>query len=366
MPIYKIFGAEPDIEIPEDCFIKDDELGKMEATMPGCEHGWFNSVYQEAKLHYRKWLPPNSAKPKGIVVFMHGIAVSCSKFAGNGAGNNRKLSMSLQAQVLVEQHGYALYAFEQYGHGFSEGTRFLIPETWENNLKDYVNFCNLVADKHGKDIPLFLEGESYGGCLTIHAAKQFQNDPSSGPSNFDSIILVAPAIEGDQPPVPVLLILRYVLAPLFPKWIPFFMPNPISPDRIWRDEEVRKIQCSPRYIEVNLEGGGSPFRLGTALNLAVATEEVRNNAIPGFKVPFCILHGTADYGVLIQGSEFMMDKADTPMDEKELHRIEGAYHDLLGDPLAEECMEHIWKRILKRTKAYHENKSQKYKGCREM
>jgi alpha-beta hydrolase superfamily lysophospholipase len=362
MPIYKIFGAEPDIQIPRDCFIKDDELEKMEATMPGCEHGWFNSVFQGAKLHYRKWLPPNSAKPKGIVVFMHGISASCSKIAGNvrDKGNSRKFNMSFQVQVLVEKEGYALYAFEQYGHGFSEGTRFLIPETWENNLKDYINFCNLVADKHDKDIPLFLEGESYGGCLTIHAAKQFQKDPSSGPSNFDSIILVAPAIEGALPETPVLLILRFVLAPLFPDWTPFFMPNPISPDRISRDKKVSKIWSSARCIEMGLEGGGSPFRLGTALNLVVAMEEIRNNAIPGFKVPFCILHGTADYGVLIQGSEFMMDKADTPMDDKESHRIEGAYHDLLGDPLAEKCMEHTWKWILKRTKAYHhQNRRQK-------
>jgi acylglycerol lipase len=361
MPKYQIFGAEPDIEIPKDCFIKDDELEKMEASMPGCEHGWFNSVYQDAKLHYRKWLPKNSSKPKGIVVQMHGISASCGRglvLGGgkDGNGNHRKLNTSLEAQVLVEQEGYALYAFEQYGHGFSEGTRFLIPQTWQNNLQDYVQFCNLVSDEHDKDIPFYLQGESYGGCLTIHAAKQFQNDPSSGPSNFDSILLVAPAIQGDLPPTPVYQILRYGLAPLFPEWTPFFMPNPISPDRIWRDEEVRKIRSSARSIEMALEGGGNPFRLGTALNLVLALEEVRSSAIPGLKVPFLILHGTCDYGVMIQGSEFMMDKADTPMEDKELHRIEGAYHDLFGDPLAEECMEHTRKWILKRTKAYHQNK----------
>ena len=361
MPKYKIFGAEPDIQIPQDCFIKDDELEAMEATMPGCEHGWFNSVYQGANLHYRKWLPPVGAKPKGIVVNMHGITASCGRgfIADDSNGKFRKLNMSLQAQVLVEQQGYALYAFEQYGHGFSEGNRFLIPQTWKNNLQDYVNFCNLVTDQHDKDIPLFLQGESYGGCLTIHAAKQFQNDPSSGPSNFDSIVLVAPAIEGDLPPTPVYQLLRYGLAPLFPEWIPFFMPNPVSSDRIWRDEEVRKIRSSPRCKERGLEGCGSPFRLGTALNVLVAMEEVRNHAIPGFQVPFCILHGTLDEAVVIRGSEFMMDKAETPMNDKELHRIEGAYHDLFGDPLAEECMAHSWQWILKRTKAYHQNKSQK-------
>jgi alpha-beta hydrolase superfamily lysophospholipase len=371
MPKYKIFGAEPDIEIPKDCFIKDDELEAMEATMPGCEHGWFHSVYQGAKLHYRKWLPSNASKPKGIVVHMHGISASCGRglivmgdanananhdHDGNhdNHANHRKINTALEVQVLVEEHGYALYAFEQYGHGYSEGTRFLIPQTWQNNLQDYVNFCNLVADEHDKDIPFFLQGESYGGSLTIHAAKQFQEDPASGPSNFDSILLVAPAIEGDLPPTPVYQILRYGLAPMFPTWTPFFMPNPISPDRIWRDEEVRKLRSSPRSVAMGLEGGGRPFRLGTALNLVLALEEVRNRAIPGLKVPFCILHGTADYGVMIQGSEFMMDKAETPMEDKEFHRIDGAYHDLFADPLAEECMEHTLNWVLKRTKAFHQ------------
>jgi pimeloyl-ACP methyl ester carboxylesterase len=119
----------------------------------------------------------------------------------------------------------------------------------------------MVADRHAKDIPFFLSGESYGGTLTIHVAKHFQDHPADGPSNFDSFLLVAPAVVADMPPFPVYQILRYILAPRYPNWVPFFMPNPISPDRIWRDDAVRKARTEHRYKEMMIDAGGLPLKL---------------------------------------------------------------------------------------------------------
>ena len=64
-------------------------------------------------------------------------------------------------------------------------------------------------------------------------------------------------------------------------------------------------------------------------------EAVRDKAIPGLDVPFCIVHGTEDHGVPIEGSEYLMEKSTTPDDGREFHRLDGAYHDLFGDPAAE-------------------------------
>jgi alpha-beta hydrolase superfamily lysophospholipase len=340
----KIFGVERKVEIDPKVFPTEEEMSKVENTMPGCEHGWFDSVYEGAKLHYRRFVPP---KPKAVVIFAHGISTHSGK--SFVLKNGRKLNMALQAAELLK-NDMALYAFDMYGHGFSEGTRFWIPETWENNKRDYVNFCNQVASQH-PGVPLFLMGESYGCTLTIHVAKQFQEDPASGPAGFDSIMLVAPAIIGDLPPYPIYFILRYLLAPRYPKWVPFFMPNPISPERIWRDDEVLAIRTAPRYLEQGVDGSGLPFRLGTALNLVVALEEARNTAIPGFTVPYLILHGTEDHGVPIAGSEFMWEKAATPEADRSFLRKEGAYHDLLADFVAEECMQDMIDWIQKRIAA---------------
>jgi acylglycerol lipase len=247
--------------------------------------------------------------------------------------------------------GMAVYARDMYGHGLSEGTRFYIPSL-QDSVADVVTFVKLVADKNSNDIPVFLAGESIGGCLTILVAKHFQDHPDEAPANIDSCLPICPAIEGDLPPFPVYQILRYVLAPLYPKWRPFFMPNPISPERIWRDEGARRAYTTPREQEMQLGGCGRTFRLGTAVAMVLALEEVKKNAIPGFATPFCIVHGDEDEGVPIAGSQYMYENVDTPDAEKEFHAIPGAYHGLLADPKAEEAIAHLSKFVDARVKAF--------------
>ena len=108
------------------------------------------------------------------------------------------------------------------------------------------------------------------------------------------------------------------------------MPNPISADRIWKDPEVLKMRSDPRLKEMKIGGSGLPYKLGTAVALLVGMEEVQTKAIPGFKVPYFLAHGTEDYGVKIEGSEFLWRTADTPPEDRVFHHIEGAYHDLFS------------------------------------
>jgi len=138
----------------------------------------------------------------------------------------------------------------------------------------------------------------------------------------------------------VVFILRYLLRPLRPKWTPFFMPNPVSPDRIWRDPEALAIREDVRYKEILIDGSGKPFSLGTGTNLLGATEAIRK-LIPGLSVPFCVCHGTKDEAVKIEGTDYLMDSAATPKADRACLRVDGAYHDLLGDPSAEEVMKFI-------------------------
>jgi alpha-beta hydrolase superfamily lysophospholipase len=247
--------------------------------------------------------------------------------------------------------GLAVYARDMYGHGFSEGTRFYIPD-WKECRDDAINFVKLVADQNPKDVPLFLSGESIGGCFTILMSKYFQDHPEDAPSNFDSCLLICPAVEGDVPPFPVYQILRYMLAPVRPKWRTFFMPNTISPERIWIDQKVCEEYTKARSREMQLDACGIPFRLGTALNMVVAIEEVQNNAVPGFNKPFCIVHGDKDEGVPITGSKRLFDGCATPADQKEFHSIADGYHGILADPKAEEAIDHLAKFTEARMKAF--------------
>lgn len=250
-----------------------------------------------------------------------------------------RILFGAQLTAYVKKEGYALYAHDMIGHGFSEGTRWLIPAgSAETNVNDNVAFCNLVASQNEDDIPIILMGESYGCTVTIMTARKFQDNPTLGPKNFDSVILTAPAIMGDMPAYPVYLILRYILAPAFPAWSPFFMPNPVNAERIWKDPEVLANRTAPRWKEMMVDGSGRPFRLGTAVGMVVAMDTVKAE-MSGFKVPYCIVHGTEDHGVLIAGSEYMWDKAATPPEDRVFKRQEGAYHDLFADPTADDSVQ---------------------------
>lgn len=338
-----LFGVERSIDLAS--FPTEEELHAMDiGILPQCEHFWYESCAGNAKLHYRRFMP-KKGKPKAILIYVHGIQTHGGK--AFVLKNGRKINLALLTDACNKEN-IALYAPDMYGHGYSEGQRWMIPGTWENNLHDLTAFVNLVK---GDDmtIPLFLLGESYGGTLTIHAARHFQDNPETVP-NFAGIMLTGPAIIGDVPPYPVYFVLRYCLAPLFPSWIPFFMPNPVSAERVWRDPEVLALHTTPRMKELMLDSAGTPFRLGTAKNLLIALELARTQALPGFKVPYCIVHGSKDMGVPIKGSEFMVATASTPPEDAEFHRIEGAYHDLLADPVAEEVVEHFIVFMQKQTK----------------
>lgn len=330
---YSLWGKKVSLNIPAQVFPTDAEFKAMEDTMPGCQHGWFQST-TGAQLHFRKFVPPDNRKPQGVVVFQHGIQTHSGK--AYILDNGRKLNMALMSDRLVKA-GYYLYALDMLGHGYSEGDRWFIPY-WKVNRDDLDNFGRFVALQH-EGLPIMLQGESYGGTLTVHVAKEWQTSQNP-PQNFAGIILTGPAIvPADMPPWPVYALLRYGLAPVFPKWTPFFMPNPVSPDRIWADKNVLKLHMAPRDVEMQIDGSGRPFRLGTAVGLLLALQDSRSLSIPGLTVPFCSIHGVKDAAVPVAGTDFLADQAATPKEDCSVYRLEESYHDLLGDPAAEQVMD---------------------------
>lgn len=333
---YTLWGKDVELDIPKEAFPTDAEIQAMEDALPECQqHGWFES--NGAQLHYRKFMPPE--QPRGVVVYQHGILAH----TGNAfiLNDGRKVNSALMADSF-NKAGYALYALDMLGHGFSEGLRWFVPD-WKVNRDDLDNFTRFVASEN-PGIPLFLFGESYGSTTALHLARKWQ-DSDNAPEKFAGVVVIAPAIVSDMPPYPVVFTLRYILAPIFPRWVPFFMPNPVSADRIWRETEVRDIHEDPRWLEMGLDGGGRPFRLRTAVSLTNALEVAREDTIPGLDVPFCAIHGTNDVAVPVEGTDMLEQMAATPVEDRAVYRIDGAFHDLLSDPKSQEVMGYIIKFI---------------------
>ena len=335
---YDLWGKKVNIGIPKDKFPTDDELAAMEAKLPApCEHGWFtSSSSQQQQLHYSKIVPSGTA-PKAVVVFNHGNAThGGSAFITK---DGRKLNFALFVEYLVNQQGCALYAFDMLGHGFSEGVpRFHVPD-WKKNRDDLEKFTRMAASEHAS-LPVFIIGEEYGGCLALHVAKELQEKPL--PNYFGGLLLLAPLIIWDLPDAPVsFFVLRHVLAPIFPKSTPFFMPNPTSADRIWKDKDVVAQNMDNRCVEMGLDAWGQPFSSGTAVQMLNALDEVCKVTIPALETPFCVVHGTHDFSVPIEGTDFLEDTCLTNEEDRVIHYIEGGYSCLPADPAAEEVMEHM-------------------------
>jgi len=360
----EIFGKKNvQIQIPNDVFPSQEQIDHIDkGTGENCQHGWFKSVSDgkaarvvnnednnnndsdnddddvNAHLHYRCWLPPSTQKDevKGIVIFHHGIQ---SQSGHSSRIDGRPLDAALLVDTFTSK-GIAVYSMDQYGHGFSEGKRFFLP-SWKDSRDDFINFTKLVAAENSKSVPLFLSGESFGGTLSLLVSRYFQDHPDEAPSNFDSSLLICPAIIGDVPGFPVYQLLRYVLAPISPTWTPFFMPNTVSPERIWKDPKVCEYYTDPQKMRMQLDCCGSPFRLGTAVNMLKALEDVCTNTIPGYDQPFCVLHGDEDVAVPIVGSHLLFDNCSTLEEHKEFHVIQSSYHGILADPKAEEAMKKL-------------------------
>jgi alpha-beta hydrolase superfamily lysophospholipase len=247
---------------------------------------------------------------------------------------DRKLSMTLLVQHYVQEQGFALYAIDHVGHGYSEGTRALIRD-YRHNRDDLHNYCEQVS-KQNPDLPLFLMGYSYGATLVLQVAAKYKDQPK-----LAGIILLASFLRGDIPNFVKIFVLRYLLTPLMPTSSPFFMPRPMTSERLWRDEDVLRINTSQARRKIDV--CGKPYRLLTAVQLLEASHEVLNESIPSLQAPFVALHGTQDDGCPVRDLDYLRNN---PCGSIVL--LEGAHHDLLADPAAEETLEHADAFIQKR------------------
>jgi len=321
-----LWGTTVNLARSKDTAPSEEELQEMDRNIFNPTHGFFDTDTGE-KMHYLKYLPEGNTKPKGICIFQHGIG------AYGGVPGVAKIARNMT------KNGFAFYAPDLIGHGFSEGCRFYIPRgRWTINRDHLEAFAQFATSQHTPTTPSFLMGTSYGGCLTLHVARQWQDDPSRAPPGFSGVCLLCPAIIGDLPPAIVTFVLRYFFAALAPRWVPFFMPQTVSPARIWKDEAVRRENTSGRVLSMGLSNCATPFRLGTAVGLLTALEVVREVVIPGLTVPFAVAHGTEDYCVPIAGTDFLLERACTTEGDRAVRRVIGGYHDMLSEETSEETI----------------------------
>jgi uncharacterized protein len=103
-------------------------------------------------LAYSLWLPSGGAAPRGGVVILHG--------AGSCKENHHDFARALVAS------GLAAVAFDQRGHGESEGPMD------GRALDDVAAMADLLRERTPEGTPVALRGSSMGGYLAILATRR--------------------------------------------------------------------------------------------------------------------------------------------------------------------------------------------------
>jgi len=241
----------------------------------------------------RHWTP--ASPPEAHVLLIHGYAEHCGRY-------------DHVAEALVKQ-GAAVHAYDQRGHGRSEGRRAYI-ERFEQYLADLDAFRLHVAPP--EDVPVFLFGHSMGGLAALLYVLHRQPD-------LRGLLLSAPAIEVNPDLAPLLRRAAQVLGRFLPT-----LPTVRSPQgSISRDASVVEEAMSD---PLNYHGR-TLARTGAELLRAGSTAQGRLHEL---KTPFLVLHGTADPLVPPAWSRRLYDRAAAP--DKTLHLYDGLYHETFNEP----------------------------------
>lgn len=248
----------------------------------------------DLNLYYQCWLPAD--EPKAILLVVHGLAEHSGRYSN-----------------LVNHfvpRGYAVYGFDQRGHGKSDGVKGYVDQ-FSCFVADLGIFLWLVHSRH-PGVKAFLVGHSMGGTIATSYAILHQDE-------FDGLILSGALL---SPPADVAagtIFAARILSSILPKAGLYV----IDAEGISRDKSVVKA-----YVDDPLVYRGK-IRARLGVELIKAMDKV-NCQIPEIRLPVLVMHGAADRLSDPRGSEMLYQKASSA--DKTLKIYEGYYHEIFNEP----------------------------------
>lgn len=255
--------------------------------------GMFTSV-RALKVYHQSWLPEGECK--AILLIIHGLGEHSSRYTN-------------VTEYFVPR-GYAVYSFDNIGHGRSEDGREVI-ERFED-LTTPINVLYEMIRKQHPEKPVYIYGHSLGGLITSFHLLDRQED-------FKGAVVSAPVVKIPKNISPVTVAMGKVLSAFAPKM------GLIQLDAagISRDEAVvHAYNNDPLVFH-----GKTPARLSAEMLRAMmrVTAEVEKISLPLF-----ILQGSADHLVDPEGAQMLYERASSK--DKILKVYEGLYHEVHNEP----------------------------------
>lgn len=244
-------------------------------------------------LYEQWWLPATPAK--AAIVLVHGLGEHSGRYADVAANLNAA--------------GYAVYSYDQRGHGRSQGQRSYIGR-FEQLTADLDIVMQRVHNRIG-ELPLFLMGHSVGGAVVAAYAIAHQPD-------VNGIALSSAALKPGESLSPAAIAISGVISRLLPRMgLVALDASTISRD----SAEVQAYNDDPLVFR-----GKLPARTGA--ELLAAFKFIQDEA-QDITVPILIWHGTADRLTNVDGSRELYVGVSSA--DKTLTLYEGAYHETLND-----------------------------------
>ena len=270
------------------------QVSQLENTFCGA-HG--------LSLFYRAWYP--SGTVKAVVALVHGFGEHCDRYS--------------TVTDALTQVGYAVFGFDNQGHGRSEGQRGHI-DRWQD-YRD--NVCAFVAQvrHHEPKLPLFVLGHSLGGLIVLDFAL-------FSPDGIEGIVVSGPPIRPVGIAKPYLVAIARALSGIWPR---FAMDVGSGPEVLSRDPAVIS-----QILNDPLKHSMATVRWGTECLVAIAA--VRQT-IEKLQVPILLLHGSADKVNDVKGSEEIFERIT--ITDKTLNIYPGSYHEPHNDLDRNQVMEDV-------------------------
>lgn len=182
------------------------------------EYQGYHFFCHNKRLFGQYW---HNENPKAAIVLVHGMGEHSGRYSG-----------SLVPELV--DAGFAVFAFDLFGHGHSEGKRGCCP-----SYKAILDALEAVCQKKTEvfpDIDVFLYGHSLGGNLVLNYAMKRS-------LNISGLIISSPYLKLAFDPPSWKLMLGKLCYYLYPK---LTLPSGVDPKYISRDEvEIEKYKDDP-------------------------------------------------------------------------------------------------------------------------
>jgi alpha-beta hydrolase superfamily lysophospholipase len=244
-------------------------------------------------LFRRSWLPKTSER---IVILVHGY--------GEHSGRYEHTASDLA------HAGFEVHAYDQRGHGRSDGTRCYV-RRFEQLLDDLEVFVAAVRAER-PPLPVTVVGHSMGGLVV--AAYASQRNPNVAGVVTSGAVLAMPED----------LSLARVIATRGLRWIAprLSLESKLDPKTLSRDPEVVRAYVEDPLVQRRITASLASEMLSAMKRTAAAAANV--------KVPMLLLHGEDDWICPVAGSRNFFEQLKVT--QRELHTYPGLRHEIFNEP----------------------------------